>query len=110
MFYLYHEGIAKKGSNEVRTFLWDYIRNCIPPRVKKLHLYSDNCGGQNKNFTAIAFLSALRDSGRFDEIRHLFPVRGHSFMPCDRDFNVAKTFIRKTDRIYSLKQFYEIDH
>ncbi|PSN31387.1 hypothetical protein C0J52_24534 [Blattella germanica] len=43
-------------------------------------------------------------SGRFQFITHYFPIRGHSYLPCDRDFSMVKRKIRKMDRIYLLKE------
>lgn len=105
--YLYHEGQASKSPNEVCTFLWQYIQT-LPSSVKKLHLFSDGTGGQNKNHTVVRFLLSLCDTGRFDCIIHFFPVRGHSFMPCDRDFGSLKRFLNKTDRIYLVEQYGEL--
>lgn len=99
-FYSYHEGLGHKGPNEVCTFLWMYIQNQIPSEVKTLYLFSDGCVGQNKNHTVVRFLMSLTAMGRFDEIYHFFPQRGHSFLPCDRDFGCVKRKLKKYDRIY----------
>ncbi|KAG8308629.1 hypothetical protein J6590_105164 [Homalodisca vitripennis] len=42
---------------------------------------------------------------RFHEIQVFFPTRGHSFLPCDRDFGVIKRVIRRHDRVYSPEQY-----
>lgn len=104
-FYMYHEGQALKGPNEVCTFLNDYITNHIPQEVEELHLFSDGCPGQNKNNTLVRFLMTLQISRRFKRIYHHFPIRGHSFLPCDRDFGSAKRLIRKCDRIYVPEEY-----
>lgn len=104
--YVYHEGQAHKGPNEVCTFLNDYIKNKIPDSIQELHLFSDACPGQNRNHTFVRFLMALQASKRFKIIYHYFPVRGHSYLPCDRDFGTIKRNIRKHDRVY-LPQEYE---
>lgn len=103
--YMYHEGIAKKSRNEVCTFLQDYIEKNVSPEVKELYLFSDNCSGQNKNHTVLRFLAALCDSGRFDKIIYFLPVRGHSFLPCDRDFGTIKRTVRRADRVFLPKDF-----
>lgn len=100
-FYLYHEGVAKKGPNEVASFLIDYIKDYVPQSVQELHIFSDNCPGQNKNHTLARVLLALTDSGRFKKIKQFFPLRGHSYLPCDRKFSVIKRPIRKCERIYT---------
>lgn len=53
VYFIYHEGTAKKGPNEVCSFLYQYIKDYIPDNVRELHLFSDNCPGQNKNNTLI---------------------------------------------------------
>lgn len=103
--YLYHEGEAKKGANEVCTFVMDYIKTNLSENVKELHLYSDGCPAQNKNHSFIRFCMALVEDKIFRRIVHRFPIRGHSFLACDRDFGVFKKHIKKCDRIYTPKEY-----
>ncbi|XP_063230663.1 uncharacterized protein LOC134535479 [Bacillus rossius redtenbacheri] len=98
--FLYHEGQANKGPDETCSFLHKYISDNVPPCVKELHLYSDACGGQNKNNCMVRFLLSLTDTNRFDIIIHRFPIRGHSYLACDRDFALVKRVLKKTDRYY----------
>lgn len=37
-FFLYHEGIAKKGPNETCSFIWKYLNENASPSVRELHL------------------------------------------------------------------------
>ncbi|KAJ4445973.1 hypothetical protein ANN_12659 [Periplaneta americana] len=53
-FYCYHEGQANRGPIEVCTFLNDYISEL--DSVKELHVFSDLCGGQNRNNTVFSRL------------------------------------------------------
>uniref|UniRef100_A0A1B6EE39 DUF4371 domain-containing protein n=1 Tax=Clastoptera arizonana TaxID=38151 RepID=A0A1B6EE39_9HEMI len=105
VFFTYSEGTDKKGPDEVCTFINQYIESYIPLTVKHLHVFSDACGGQNHNHTLSRFLLALTMSGRFETINQYYPVRGHSFMPCDRTFGLLKRAIKKHDRIYSPDQY-----
>ena len=41
LFYTYNEEVASKDSDEVSSFVTDYIANSIPFEVKELHLLSD---------------------------------------------------------------------
>lgn len=107
-FYIYHEGLGNKGPNEVCSFVMDYINNYIPESVKELRLYSDNCPGQNKNHTMVRMCMALAETGRFDKVEQFFPIRGHSFLPCDRDFGLIKKKITQHDRIFSIHQYTEL--
>lgn len=107
-FYIYHEGQAKKGPNEVCSFLLDYMNNVIPNSITEIWLFCDGCPGQNKNNTVIRFLMALTAQQRFLKIRLFFPIRGHSFLPSDRDFAVVKRCLRRVDRFYTLKEVCEL--
>lgn len=105
-FYCYHEGKGNKTPDEVCSFLLDYFNDVLPPSVEHLIL-SDGCVGQNKNHTVVRFLLNLTDSGRFKTITHYFPIRGHSFLPCDRDFGCIKRRIRRKDRIYTPEEYFK---
>nr|CAI5835290.1 unnamed protein product [Callosobruchus analis] len=48
------------------------------------------------------------ENGRFRKIEQIFPIRGHSFLPCDRDFAVIKRNLKKYDRLYDLHEYTEI--
>lgn len=94
--YLYHEGEANKPPDEVCSFLLDYINKEVSASVRKLVLFSDGPSGQNKNHTVVRFFMNLCDNGRFECIVHNFPVRGHSFSPCGRDFGAIKCIVKKS--------------
>lgn len=93
--YPYAEYDGHKGPNEVCSFLYDYIRKHINKGTTKLLLLADNCGGQNKNHTLLRFVMALVDLGLFEEVTITFPIRCHSYMPCDRDFGIIKRKIKR---------------
>lgn len=104
MLFIYHEGQAKKSPNEICTFLEMYI-NSLDEKIQELHVFSDNCAGQNKNHTVTRYLLALVDTKRFSKIFQYFPVRGHSYLPCDRDFSQLKRQLKKHDRIYVPEEY-----
>lgn len=43
------ENDAKRGSDEVSTCVLNYIERKVNQGIKEFWLYSDNCGGQNRN-------------------------------------------------------------
>lgn len=47
-------------------------------------------------------------NGRFTEIHQYFPVRGHSFLPCDRDCGLIKRIVRRRDRIFTPMEYVSI--
>lgn len=93
--YSYNEFDGRKGPNEVCTFLFDYFKKYVDNGVTTLFLFADNCGGQNKNHTLLRFVMALVELNWFEEITINFPIRGHSYMPCDRDFGLIKRKMKK---------------
>lgn len=105
--YMFDETTGRKGSNETVSLLKHYIDNYITEEVKTLHLFSDNCAGQNKNILMVQFLSSLCASGKFIKIHH-FPERGHSFMPCDRAFAQIEKVKRRKEYVYVPEQWYDI--
>lgn len=105
--FLYHEGIARKGPNEVCSFLNEYLKS-VSTHYTELRLFSDNCAGQNKNQAMSRFCLYLTDSGRFQKVTQYFPVRGHSFLPCDRDFGIISKALKRQDRIFTVHEITEI--
>ena len=50
--YMCHKGIAKRGANQIATCVWRYIIDKVEnEHCREFVLFSDNCGGQNKNKT-----------------------------------------------------------
>jgi len=47
----------------------------------------------------------LVENKRFKEVQVLYPMRGHSFMPCDRDFGLIKRSLVKYERLYTIDQY-----
>lgn len=84
--YLWDETAGKRGCNEIGSCLYDYVTAQLNTTKRKLVLWSDNCGGQNKNQGILAVYITLVAKGYFDEIVHKFPQSGHTFLSCDRDF------------------------
>ena len=62
---------------------------------EELHIMSDNCKGQNKNWSLIALYVSLVQSGRFRFIYLHFLVVGHTRLPCDKDFCRIELHARK---------------
>lgn len=89
VFYTYTEQVACKGANEVCSFLHHYVNEYLPPQVKHLKIFCDSCGGQNKNFTLFRYLHHLvHKFQRFETVTVVFPIRGHSYMECDKNMGI----------------------
>ena len=54
--------------------------------IKTIYLFCDGCAGQNKNYTVFRYLHyCVHIARRFDTVIIHFPVRGHSYLECDKD-------------------------
>lgn len=85
-FFVYDESIGKKGSDDVASHLFNFIYNEMEVQVKTLIIFCDSCGGQNKNYTIFRMLHYLvHCCNRLESVTVIFPIRGHSYMECDRN-------------------------
>jgi hypothetical protein len=86
-FYTYPETVAKKGSNDVVSFLYHFAYNILDERVNHFEIFCDSAGGQNKNYLVFKFIHYLvHHRKRFNSVKITFPIRGHSYMECDKKF------------------------
>ena len=88
--YVWHEGLASRGPQEIGSCILHYVRTYVKTPV--LILYSDQCGGQNRNIKMASICTYMAVSNAFTPtvIHHKFLVSGHSYLPCDRDFGVIE--------------------
>ncbi|PSN48692.1 hypothetical protein C0J52_13536 [Blattella germanica] len=91
-------------TGRAKFYLYHYINNELTQDVKNITFFSDACADQNCNNTGVLFLMNLVHSGQLKKISHIFPVRGHSFLLCDRDFGT----LGRADRIYTPEQYAEL--
>ena len=47
--FLWHQGIARRGSNEVASCLWSYLNDADEKGYEEVIFFADGCPGQNKN-------------------------------------------------------------
>lgn len=107
--YVTAKGLASRGSNEVASCLMKHLRE-MNSEADNLVLYSDSCGGQNRNIGMVCTLMYIVASSEFSykSIDHKFMVSGHSYLPNDRDFSSIETSKRKRSHIYTPQDWYEL--
>lgn len=88
--FVWNETIASRGPQEVGSCILFYIKNFV--KSKRLIMYSDQCGGQNRNIKLSLLCNYITASPNFsvEEIDHKFMVSGHSYLPCDQDFGLIE--------------------
>ena len=97
--HVYHEGVGKKGANNVSSLIIKTLRDLNLLRNdevgSELNIIFDNCSGQNKNNTVIKLAVWLSELGYFQKISFIFLVVGHTKNAADRLFNSMKKEYRK---------------
>ena len=96
--YTWLETNARRGVNEVVSCLDDYISKYLKATARNLHVFSNGCRGQNHNNTVVQYLHSLIVNNRFDSVTHRLPMRGHSYLPCDREFGVIERMQKRRRR------------
>lgn len=93
LFYAYTEVDAKKGANEVISFLNHYFTNEMNKNVKEVDVFCDSCSGQNKNYAVMLYLHyVVHVLKRLDNIHQItFPMRGQSYLECDKNMGLIKS-------------------
>ena len=79
-----------KGSDEIGTCLLKYFR-ALPTSISKVGMFSDSCGGQNKNIQIVAVcLNAVNSVNHLKEILHTFLETSHTHLECDSMHSVIE--------------------
>lgn len=106
--YMWNESIASRGPQEIGSCLLHYIKNNV--LTSKLIMYSDQCGGQNRNIKMSVLCDYILKTkiNNLSLIDHKFMVSGHSYLACDRDFGVIEKHKRKSSDIYVPKDWVKI--
>ncbi|XP_072387052.1 uncharacterized protein [Diabrotica undecimpunctata] len=90
MCFMWHEGVAGRGANQIASCLYKQISH-ISPEIKEITLYSDTCAGPNKNsFLPAMFMMVLKENPNLSYINHKFLVPGHTHMECDSDHAIIE--------------------
>ena len=79
--YIWDESEGKRGSNEIGTSLYMYLEGF---KGNEVVMFSDTCGGQNRNqYIAELLLYIVRSHRSIQSIDYIFMVQGHSHMEVD---------------------------
>lgn len=84
--YVWGENEASRGSQEIGSCMLVHLREHVDDSIRKIFIYSDCCGGQNRNIKMSSILKHFLMNSNVDSIRHKFFVSGHSYNRCDTCF------------------------
>lgn len=102
--YMWHEGMAGRGSDEVGSCLYHYLVQ--HQNGKPFIIMSDTCGGQNRNINIAALLLLAVKTLDIPHIDQAFFEPGHSFMDVDK-VHARIQISTKTMNIFTPDEWYE---
>ena len=80
--YVWHEGNGKRGSTEMASCLFKFMRD-LNPTVRHVIIFSDTCGGQNRNINFASMCLHAATVLPISVIDQIYMEGGHSQMECD---------------------------
>jgi len=105
--YLWSEVDGRRGSNEIGSCLLQYLQS-LPKSVEQISMFSDTCGGQNRNQNIMAMLFyAVHSIDHLTTIEQKFLEKGHSYMECD-SMHSAIDYARKNTSVFSVSSWKSI--
>lgn len=108
--YIWLEGVAGRGAQEVGSCLFRHImEDADMAACKNLILWSDSCGGQNRNIKMVLMLMAMLEvHPTLEKITLRFLTSGHSFLPNDTDFGDIECALKLQQRLYTADDYINI--
>lgn len=99
--YVWPECIASRGSQEIASCLLRHF-SMANSQASHLIVFSDACGGQNRNINIACFWMYIVGNRNFKYklVDHKFMISGHSYLPNDRDFGSIEKANRKTQHVF----------
>ena len=107
-FYVWDETVASRGAEDIGSCLLKYCLDKAGSGVKSFSVYSDACGGQNRNYKIALLWMHVCSVTNVDTIDHRFMISGHSYLPNDSDFGIIERATRKCSELYVPEQWCEI--
>ena len=109
VFCTWTEQQSSKGSSEIFSSLLTVFEFDNVFRGKDhLIIWSDSCGGQNKNFLMICLHQYLLHKNVFKVIDRKYPEVGHTYLDSDRAFGRIEKNLRKHETLFSPDQYRNI--
>ncbi|XP_047518759.1 uncharacterized protein LOC125058680 [Pieris napi] len=107
--FIWVEGEAGRGAQEVGSCLIKFIKEIMRPNVERLSLWSDSCGGQNRNIKMVLLLKVILASHPTLKVIDLnFLESGHTFLPNDTDFGKIESHLKQFQRLYTAEDYINV--
>lgn len=103
--YMWSENNASRGAQEIGSCLLKHFKNHISSDVTEIIMWSDSCGGQNRNIKLAmllkSYLHNLTPDDSLEIIKQKYYVSGHSYNSCDRCFGTIEKSRDKSSGIFT---------
>ena len=99
--FMWPESVASRGSAEIASSILHYL-NQGDSDASHLIVFSDACGGQNRNINIACLWMYVvsSDEFKYTVVDHKFMISGHSYLPNDRDFGSIENANRRTQHVF----------
>ena len=99
--YLWHEGIAGRGSNEIASHLHDFLAEADLDGIEEVSLFSDGCAGQNKNTIVLSMLLwFVQHTEHVKQITLHFYETGHGQYEGDSVHSTIERSLKRAGNLY----------
>jgi len=105
---VWHEAEGKRGSAEVASCIYEFLKINSMQNIRKIHSFSDSCGGQNRNRNIIAFKMWCCSHFNIDEWEHTYMESGHSFLPNDQNFGKIEQAKKRCREIFTMEDWIDV--
>ena len=96
--YMWNESEGNRRANEIATAVYTWLSAKDEEKFKECILYSDSCGGQNRNkMMSTMIISFLLQSSSVTTVHQKFFEVGHSFMECDSMHSVIERKVKHSE-------------
>lgn len=110
--HVWDESNASRGSQEISSCLYKYFSDHFPYDTEKNILYSDSCGGQNRNIKLTMmlknFLANVWKHKPLEVIEQRFFLSGHSYNECDTSFATIAVQRKVTEKVHIPQHWYNL--
>ena len=89
--YVWPQTVGRRGSSEIASMVYDFLKMKSENGAQSVVLYSDKCGGQNRNKYIISMYAYAIQRLNIESITHRFLESGHSQNENDSIHGVIET-------------------
>lgn len=108
-FHTWKENEAGRGAQEVGSCVIKFLDTHLQPEAEDLILWSDSCGGQNRNRIMCVMLHHwLSKQTKLERITLRFLQSGHSFNSYDTDFGLVEKAMNRQQNVFTPLEVLEI--